>query len=133
MMKTGPPPLSLQVERRNSTSPQPRLGSHGSQRRVSVFVNVWPIVVAGPLCESGDVFTRDAREFLEPRELPKLDRGDLLVFHDAGAYGVQMSSYYNSLGRAPQVWAEGNEFHLISRRESLRDIVANECFEPISA
>ena len=54
------------------------------------------------LCESGDVFTRDAREFLEPRELPKLERGDLLVFHDAGAYGVQMSSYYNSLGRAPQ-------------------------------
>lgn len=90
-----------------------------------------PVVVAGPLCESGDVFTRDAREFLEPRELPKLKRGDLLVFHDAGAYGVQMSSYYNSLGRAPQVWIEDGRFHLISRRETLQDIVGNECAEPL--
>lgn len=90
-----------------------------------------PVVVAGPLCESGDVFTRDAREFLEPRPLPALRRGDLLVFHDAGAYGVQMSSYYNSLGRAPQVWLDDGRFHLISRRESLQDIVANECFEPL--
>jgi diaminopimelate decarboxylase len=91
------------------------------------------VVVAGPLCESGDVFTRDAREFLEPRELPKLRRGDLLVLHDAGAYGVQMSSYYNSLGRAPQVWLDGGRFHLISRRETLSDIIGNECDEPLPA
>lgn len=90
------------------------------------------VVVAGPLCESGDVFTRDAREFLEPRLLPQLRRGDLLVFHDAGAYGVQMSSYYNSLGRAPQVWWDAGRFHLISRREDLRDVVANECSEPLA-
>ena len=86
-----------------------------------------PVVVAGPLCESGDVFTRDAAEFLEPRELPKLDAGKLLVFHDAGAYGVQMSSYYNSLGRAPQVWYDDGRYNLISRRETLDDIVAAEC------
>ncbi len=90
-----------------------------------------PVIVAGPLCESGDVFTRDAREFLEPRELPGLERGNLLVFHDAGAYGVQMSSYYNSLGRAPQVWLDGDDLHLMSRRETLEDITANECFEPL--
>jgi diaminopimelate decarboxylase len=64
------------------------------------------LVVAGPLCESGDVFTRDAAELLEPRQLPLPRIGDLLVLHDAGAYGVQMSSNYNSLGRAPQVWLE---------------------------
>jgi len=91
------------------------------------------VVVAGPLCESGDVFTRDAREFLEPRELPALRRGDLLVFHDAGAYGVQMSSYYNSLGRAPQVWCDEGGFHLISRRETLSDIIGNECYELLPA
>ncbi len=90
------------------------------------------VVVAGPLCESGDVFTRDEREFLEPRELTKLRRGDLLVFHDAGAYGVQMSSYYNSLGRAPQVWHDEEGFHLMSRREALEDITSNECFEPLA-
>jgi diaminopimelate decarboxylase len=90
-----------------------------------------PVVVAGPLCESGDVFTRDSRDFLEPRDLPPPQRGDLLVLHDTGAYGVQMSSYYNSLGRAPQVLLDGGHFHLMSRRETLADITANECFEPL--
>ncbi len=87
------------------------------------------VVVAGPLCESGDVFTRDAAEFLEPRELPRLSRGKLLVMHDTGAYGVQMSSYYNSLGRAPQVWLDEDRFYLISRRETVEDIIAAECDE----
>jgi len=90
-----------------------------------------PVVVAGPLCESGDVFTRDAREFLEPRDLPRVERGNLLVLHDVGAYGAQMSSYYNSLGRAPQVWVDGGRCHLISRRESLADVTANECSEQL--
>jgi diaminopimelate decarboxylase len=49
-------------------------------------------VVAGPLCESGDVFTRDDRELLDPRPLPRPEPGDLLVLHDAGAYGASMSS-----------------------------------------
>jgi diaminopimelate decarboxylase len=43
-----------------------------------------PCVVAGPLCESGDVFTRGEEELLEPRALPRPDPGDLLVLHDAG-------------------------------------------------
>ena len=90
------------------------------------------MVVAGPLCESGDVFTRDCRELLEPRDLPLPQRGDLLVLHDAGAYGVQMSSHYNSLGRAPQVWLDDGRFHLMSRRETLADITAHECFEPLA-
>ncbi|HVR60790.1 MAG TPA: diaminopimelate decarboxylase, partial [Polyangia bacterium] len=63
-----------------------------------------PFVVAGPLCESGDVFTRDDRELLVPRLLPRPDVGDLLVLHDAGAYGAVMSSNYVSQGRAPQVF-----------------------------
>lgn len=90
-----------------------------------------PLVVAGPLCESGDVFTRDDRELLDPRPLPMPRRGDLLVFHDAGAYGVQMSSHYNSIGRAPQVWLEDGHAHLASRRETLADVMRAECFEPL--
>src|SRR5450631_654154 len=58
-----------------------------------------PLVVAGPLCESGDVFTRDEHELLDPRPLPLPDTGDLLVLHDAGAYGAAMSSNYVSQGR----------------------------------
>ncbi len=89
------------------------------------------VVVAGPLCESGDVFTRDAREFLDPRPLPSPRRGDLLVFHDTGAYGVAMSSNYNSLGRAPQLWLEGGKVSVMARRETLDDLTRPECFEPL--
>jgi diaminopimelate decarboxylase len=90
-----------------------------------------PLVVAGPLCESGDVFTRDAAELLDPRALPLPRIGDLLVLHDAGAYGVQMSSNYNSIGRAPQVWIEDGRTYLASRRETLADVLRAECFEPL--
>ena len=88
-------------------------------------------VVGGPLCESGDVFTRDAEEFVEPRELPRVRPGDLLILHDAGAYGAAMSSNYNSIGRAPQVWWDDGRAHLMSRRESFEDIVRAECWEEL--
>jgi diaminopimelate decarboxylase len=91
-----------------------------------------PLVVAGPLCESGDVFTRDAHELLDPRPLPRPEVGDLLVLHDAGAYGAAMSSNYVSLGRAPQVlWDDGNA-SLVARREIVDDVVRTECDEPLS-
>lgn len=89
-----------------------------------------PIVVAGPLCESGDVFTRDDAELLVPRELPKPVAGDLLVLRDAGAYGYAMSSNYNSIGKAPQVWLESDgSVELISRRENLADLLRAEVNE----
>jgi diaminopimelate decarboxylase len=90
-----------------------------------------PLVVAGPLCESGDVFTRDAHELLDPRLLPCPLPGDLLVLHDAGAYGAAMSSNYVSQGRIPQVlWGDGKAT-LIARRETVDDLVRTECEEPL--
>jgi diaminopimelate decarboxylase len=92
-----------------------------------------PIVVAGPLCESGDVFTRDDAELLVPRELPVPEPGDLLVLRDAGAYGYAMSSNYNSIGRAPQVWIEEDgRAELISRRETLEDLLKAEVSESLA-
>jgi len=90
-----------------------------------------PFVVAGPLCESGDVFTRDEHELLDPRPLPRPEVGDLLVLHDAGAYGAAMSSNYVSIGRAPQVFWDDGHATLVSRRETLDDVVRAECNEPI--
>ncbi|HEX7505857.1 MAG TPA: diaminopimelate decarboxylase [Polyangia bacterium] len=88
-----------------------------------------PLVVAGPLCESGDVFTRDEHELLDPRLLPRPEPGDLLVLHDAGAYGAAMSSNYVSQGRVPQIlWDEG-QATLIARRETVDDLVRAECEE----
>jgi len=90
-----------------------------------------PFVVAGPLCESGDVFTRDDKELLDPRQLPRPEIGDLLVLHDAGAYGAAMSSNYVSLGRAPQVFWEDGHATLIARRETIDDVMRAECDERI--
>lgn len=110
-----------------------RPAMYGSFHRISVRQttadgNREAVVIAGPLCESGDVFTRDSHEFLQPRLLPPLHIGDLLIIHDAGAYGSTMSSNYNSIGRAPQVWWEDGRAYLLSRRETFEDIVRTECF-----
>jgi diaminopimelate decarboxylase len=91
-----------------------------------------PMVVAGPLCESGDVFTRDDKELLDPRPLPRPEPGDLLVLHDAGAYGAAMSSNYVSLGRAPQVWWDDGRASLIARRETVEDVVRAETDDPLA-
>jgi diaminopimelate decarboxylase len=90
-----------------------------------------PMILAGPLCESGDVFTRDSDEFLQPRPLPPVHTGDLVIVHDAGAYGTTMSSNYNSLGRAAQIWWEDEQAYLISRRETFEDLVRTECYTPL--
>lgn len=113
-----------------------RPAMYGSYHHISVHgagadAETVPVVVAGPLCESGDVFTRDATELLDPRPLPLPKMGDFLVLHDAGAYGYVMSSYYNSIGRAPQLWIEDDEIYVISRRETLDDIIRSECFERV--
>jgi diaminopimelate decarboxylase len=113
-----------------------RPAMYGSFHRISVVSEhpgeAAPFAVAGPLCESGDVFTRDAAELIEPRVLPEPSPGDFVLLHDAGAYGAAMSSNYNSLGRVPQVWWERGRAHLMSRRETLDDIVRTECFEPLA-
>ena len=90
-----------------------------------------PCVVAGPLCESGDVFTRGEEELLEPREIPRPDPGDLIALHDAGAYGAAMSMNYLSIGRCPEVWWEGGRASLVARRETLEDVVQAECDLPL--
>lgn len=55
-----------------------------------------PAVVVGPVCESADVFERDA-------VLPPVERGDVVAILDAGAYGVVMSSNYNGRGRLAEL------------------------------
>jgi diaminopimelate decarboxylase len=90
-----------------------------------------PFVVAGPLCESGDVFTRDDQELLVPRPLGRPDPGDLLVLHDAGAYGAAMSSNYVSIGRAPQVLWDDGRATLIARRETVEDVLNAEVSQPL--
>ncbi|MFP1749915.1 diaminopimelate decarboxylase [Lonsdalea quercina] len=83
-------------------------------------------VVAGPLCESGDVFTQQAGGGVETIPLPDAKVGDYLVFHDTGAYGASMSSNYNSRPLLPEVLFEGGEPRLIRRRQTVEELLALE-------
>ncbi|MCA0243228.1 MAG: diaminopimelate decarboxylase [Proteobacteria bacterium] len=87
---------------------------------------VVPTVVAGPLCESGDVFTQGDGGVVLSRELPQARVGDLLVFHDAGAYGASMSSNYNSRPLAAEVLVDGAEARLVRRRQRIDALLALE-------
>jgi diaminopimelate decarboxylase len=96
----------------------PRAGEGARRVRASI--------VAGPLCESGDVFTQDSSGNVVPRELPEARVGDLLVFADAGAYGASMGSNYNSRPLAPEVLVDGAEIRLIRRRQRIDELLALE-------
>ncbi|WP_028534376.1 diaminopimelate decarboxylase [Paludibacterium yongneupense] len=84
------------------------------------------VVVAGPLCESGDVFTQKAGGAISGQRLPEPRVGDYLLLHDAGAYGASMSSNYNSRPLAPEVLVENGAARLIRRRQTLGDLLALE-------
>jgi diaminopimelate decarboxylase len=75
--------------------------------------------VVGPVCESGDFFARD-------RMMAAVKPGDLVVVLDAGAYGMSLSSNYNSRGRPAEVLVEGGKVRVVRRRETMRDLLALE-------
>ena len=83
-------------------------------------------VVAGPLCESGDVFTQADGGVVLTRALPLAKVGDLLVLHDAGAYGASMSSNYNTRPLAAEVLVDGDSHRLIRRRQTVDELLALE-------
>lgn len=84
-------------------------------------------VVAGPLCESGDVFTQREGGEVSPRPLPEAAVGDLLCFHDAGAYGASMASNYNSRPLCPEfLLEEDRQVRMIRRRQTVDELLALE-------
>ncbi|HBO52991.1 MAG TPA: hypothetical protein DD471_13480 [Planctomycetes bacterium] len=60
------------------------------------------------------------------RTLPEIREGDLLAFHNAGAYGASMASNYNSRPRPAEVLLRGCEAKLIRRRETLEDLLKTQ-------
>ena len=74
--------------------------------------------VVGPICETGD-FIGHGREMA-------VDKGDALAVMSAGAYGMSMSSNYNTRPRAAEVMVDGAEVHLVRERETVRQLYAAE-------
>jgi diaminopimelate decarboxylase len=74
--------------------------------------------VVGPVCESGD-FLGHARELA-------IEQGDFLALMSAGAYGMSMSSNYNTRPRAAEILVDGAEVKLIREREKVEQLFAGE-------
>lgn len=85
-----------------------------------------PVVVGGPLCESGDIFTQEEGGYVSTRELPDASVGDLLVIGYAGAYGFVMGSNYNTKPLAAEVLIENGTAHLVRKRQTFEDLVRGE-------
>jgi len=78
-----------------------------------------PCDVVGPICETGDTFTRD-------RPLPPLAPGEVIAFMSAGAYGAAMSSEYNSRPLVPEVLVDGARYAVIRKRPTYEEMLAAE-------
>ena len=81
-----------------------------------------PCEVVGPVCESGD--------FLGHDRMLAVHEGDLLAVMSAGAYGMAMSSNYNSRPRAAEVMVDGGQAHLVRKREEIAQLFAGESTLP---
>ena len=78
--------------------------------------------VVGPVCESSDVLGCD-------RQL-QITSGDVLAICSAGAYGFVMASNYNSRARPPEIMVDGNEVHIVRRRETIEELTQAEAVLP---
>lgn len=74
--------------------------------------------IVGPVCESGDFLARDRQLSINP--------GDLIAIASAGAYGMSMSSNYNTRPRAAEIMVDGDRVHRIRDRETVAMLMANE-------
>jgi diaminopimelate decarboxylase len=84
------------------------------------------VIVGGPLCESGDLFTQTDGGVVTTRRLPAAGVGDMLVIECAGAYGFVMGSNYNARPLAAEVLIQDGRPHLIRRRQSFEEMIAGE-------
>ncbi len=94
---------------------------------------IWPVKahrgrdvradIVGPICESSDFLAVD-------RRVPDVRPGDLLAVMSAGAYGFVMSSNYCSRLRIAEVMVKADDFHVIRKRETYPDLIANESMPP---
>jgi len=100
-----------------------RPGMYGAYHHLTVLgkdssTNTKTYDVVGSLCENNDKFAID-------RKLPKINEGDLLVIHDAGAHGHAMGFNYNGLLRSAEILlGQHGEMKLIRRAETVDDYFA---------
>ncbi|MCZ7357753.1 MAG: diaminopimelate decarboxylase [Candidatus Methanoperedens sp.] len=75
--------------------------------------------IAGPICETGDVFAKD-------RGLPMVEKGDIIALLDAGAYGFSMSSQYNGRPRCAEILVKDGKSDIIRSAEDVGDLIGRQ-------
>ncbi|MDP2846325.1 MAG: diaminopimelate decarboxylase, partial [Candidatus Methanoperedens sp.] len=75
--------------------------------------------IVGPICETGDILAHD-------RELPQIEKGDLIALLDAGAYGFSMSSQYNGRPRCAEVLVKDGEADVVRSAEDVGELMAKQ-------
>lgn len=103
----------LPVQRPPSPQPSPACGGGSEREKQSLIFEV-----VGPICETGD-FIGHAREL-------SITPQSLLAVLSAGAYGMSMSSNYNTRPRAAEVMVDGNAMHLVRERETVQQLYSGE-------
>jgi diaminopimelate decarboxylase len=88
------------------------------------------VVVGGPLCESGDIFTQEEGGLVRTERLPEARVGEYLVIEHVGAYGFVMSSNYNGKPQPAEVLVHEGKAHLVRARQTLTDLVRGESIPP---
>jgi diaminopimelate decarboxylase len=91
-----------------------------------------PVIVGGPLCESGDIFTQTDGGTVVQRQLPPASVGDYLVIGCAGAYGFVMGSNYNSKPLAAEVLLDNGRDYLVRPRQESASLFASEVIPDVS-
>ena len=77
--------------------------------------------IVGPICETGDFLAKD-------RLMPAFAPGEMVAVMSAGAYGFSMSSNYNARPRVPEILVQGQDFYVIRKRETYRQLIWGELF-----
>lgn len=88
------------------------------------------VVVGGPLCESGDIFTQDEGGIVRAQRLPQASVGEHLIIECAGAYGFVMGSNYNSKTLAAEVLIAKGTAHLVRERQGIEELFRGESIPP---
>ena len=79
-------------------------------------------IIAGSLCESGDVFTQDSLGIPQKVSIPTPQVEDLIVIHNCGAYGASMSSNYNSKLLSPEFLLRKSKYEIIRKKQSFEQL-----------
>ncbi len=91
---------------------------HRIQNLTNPTGTVKEYTITGNICETDT--------FAWARPLPEIREGDLLAFYNAGAYGFEMSSNYNSRFKPAEVLVEGTQARLIRKRDEFQDLIRNQ-------